>query len=78
MNDSGVIFEGSGPFHLPAAQRATATAHGNDGVTMTVYCLLPKREKGGAGISRYGTGSREHSNVELGCSRTWNAAAASG
>jgi hypothetical protein len=46
MNHSGVTFEGSGPFHLPAAQRATATGHENKGVTMTVYCLLPKREKG--------------------------------
>jgi hypothetical protein len=46
MDDSHVTFEGPGPFHLPAAQRATATGHRNNGVTMTVYSLLPKREKG--------------------------------
>jgi hypothetical protein len=41
-----LLLKDQGPFHLPAAQCATATGHENNGVTMTVYCLLPKREKG--------------------------------
>jgi hypothetical protein len=38
--ESRVRFEGPGPFSLPVAQRATATGHPNNGVTMTVYSLV--------------------------------------
>lgn len=34
-----VIFEGPAPFHLPAAQRATANAQG-DHVCMTLHVLI--------------------------------------
>ena len=44
---SSVIFAGSGPFHLPVAQRATATGHSNNGVTLTVYCLVLEDEGDG-------------------------------
>jgi hypothetical protein len=33
---------GPGPFLLPVAQRATATGHTNNGVTMTVYAQVAK------------------------------------
>jgi hypothetical protein len=41
--DSLIIFEGPSPFHLPPAQRATAVGNPNDGITMTLYCQLPRR-----------------------------------
>lgn len=47
--DSGVHFVGPGPFCLPVAQRAIATGHSNNGVTMTVYSLVqvePRRAGG--------------------------------
>lgn len=44
--DSFVTFEGPGPFHLPTAQRATATGHQNNGVTITLYCLLSEEQNG--------------------------------
>lgn len=33
------VFQGSGPFALPAAQDATADG-GSNGVEMTLYCLI--------------------------------------
>ena len=39
--ESIVTFEGPGPFHLPTAQRATADGHTNNGVTLTLYALVP-------------------------------------
>ncbi len=39
--NSRIIFEGPGPFDLPTAQRATAIGHTNNGVTLTLYCLVP-------------------------------------
>lgn len=44
--DNHVFFDGPGPFHLPPAQRASATGHTNNGVTLTVYCLAAKRVQG--------------------------------
>ena len=41
--ESNVIFEGPGPFHLPVAQHARADGHTNNGVTLTLQCLLPRR-----------------------------------
>jgi hypothetical protein len=41
-----IIFDGPGPFSLPTAQRATATGHGNKGVTITFKMLLSMPENG--------------------------------
>jgi hypothetical protein len=35
------IFQGSGPFHLPAAQRAIASGTRNNGVSLTFYVIPP-------------------------------------
>ena len=47
--ESRIYFEGPGPFSLPVAQRATATGHTNNGVTMTVYSQVQvePRQAGG-------------------------------
>ena len=42
--ESRVIFEGPGPFHLPVAQRASAEGHTNNGITLTLYSLLPAHD----------------------------------
>lgn len=45
MNDeSKIIYQGPGPFHLPVVQTATATGNKENGVTMTLRALLPERE----------------------------------
>ena len=41
-DQSLVVFPGTGPFSLPAAQRATATG-GSNGVEATLYCLMPDK-----------------------------------
>lgn len=38
----GVAFRGAGPFNLPIAQRAFATGHAGNGVTLTMYSLIRK------------------------------------
>lgn len=42
MDESHVIFQGSGPFALPAAQSATKKSE-SETVSMTLYSLLPER-----------------------------------
>ena len=39
-----IVFQGQGPFSLPVAQSATASG-GSNGVEITLYCLLPGRER---------------------------------
>jgi hypothetical protein len=41
-DESRVAFLGEGPFSLPGAQRARADGESN-GVTMTLYCLIPEQ-----------------------------------
>ena len=41
-----ITFDGPGPFSLPTAQRATATGHGNKGVTITFKMLLSMPQNG--------------------------------
>jgi hypothetical protein len=41
----GVVFEGGGPFALPAAQRAAATG-GSNGVELVLYCLIGDQSGG--------------------------------
>ena len=41
MTESAIVFQGSGPFHIPTAQSAIACGNPNNGVTLTFYCLLP-------------------------------------
>jgi hypothetical protein len=38
--ESELTVRGPGPFHLPAAQRATASGNKDNGVTMTFWAVL--------------------------------------
>ena len=51
MRESGVIFQGQGPFLLPNAQYTKAIGHTDNTVTVVLYCILDEVDSGSVPIN---------------------------